>query len=82
MQVAKLCMWYVNFELCERKGNIVEVWPPYRGVEVRKLARKKGGSKYWGFVTLLSRVLKVRSVYLKRKVEKWETSASGGDTRS
>ena len=54
MQVAKLCMSYVNLELCEGKGNIVEVWPPYQGVEVRKLAHKKGGSKRWGFVTLLS----------------------------
>ena len=49
---------------------------------MRKLARKKGGSKRWGFVTLLSRVLKVRSVYLKSKAEKWETSAGGGDTQS
>ena len=54
VQVAKLCMSYVNFELCEGKGNIVKFGPPYWGVEVKKLARKKGGSERWGFVTLLS----------------------------
>ena len=41
---------------------------------MKKLARKKDGSERWGFVTLLSRVLKVRSVYLKRKAEMWGTS--------
>ena len=45
---------------------------------MRKLARKKDGSKRWGFATLLSRVLKVRSVYLKRKAERWRTSTKKG----
>ena len=39
MQVAKLCMSYVNFELCEGKGNIVEVWKIHK-VEVRTYAEE------------------------------------------
>ena len=48
---------------------------------MKKLARKKGGSERWGFVTLLSRVLKVRSIYLKRKVEMRGTSTKKGHTQ-